>query len=79
MKEQLHFSTILTILPLVKKLKRVPKCDVLKFHNQGIPAQRKEKVNLFSSPIKVEANIPITRQYQKLLTNRKCGMKKGTW
>lgn len=79
MKEQLYLSTILTILPLLKKLKHVPKGDVSKFYNQGILAQRKEKVNLFSSSIKVEANIPITRQYQKLLTNTKCGMKKGTW
>lgn len=76
MKEQLHFSTILKILPLLKMLKHVPKGNVLKFYNQGIPAQRKEKVNLFSFPLEVEADIPITRQYQKLLANRKCGMKK---
>lgn len=74
MKEQLHFSTILTILPLWGKLKDTTKGDALKLQNQEVPAQKGMTLNLFP-PIKVEANFPMTREYHKLL-NTKCGMGK---
>lgn len=77
MKGQLQFSTILTILPLLGKLKDTEKGIILKLPNPDVPAQKGNTVNLFSSPIKVEVNVPITKVYQKPLTNTQCEMGKG--
>lgn len=52
MREQLHFSMIRNIWPLLGKLKDTTKGGVLKLHNQDISAQKGAMLKSFSLPQK---------------------------
>lgn len=67
LKRQLHFSNILTILPLSRRLKNITKNNVLKLYNQNVSAPKGTIFHLSFLPNKVGANIIPTSRAAEIL------------